>query len=102
MKLGVGIAQGFATLGGIGFEGRIDYAAIGIVTNLAARLCAEADGGEILVSQRARAALLAGAEGAVSTRPQLEAMGDFSLKGFQRPVPVWRLSPSAPPPAHVE
>ena len=50
--MGVGIAQGFATIGGIGFPGRIDYGAIGTVTNLAARLCGEAHGGEILVSQR--------------------------------------------------
>jgi class 3 adenylate cyclase/ActR/RegA family two-component response regulator len=91
MQLGVGIAQGFATLGGIGFEGRIDYAAIGTVTNLAARLCSEAEGGEILVSQRARAALLAGSEAEL---PRLEAKGEISLKGFHRPLPVWRLVPS--------
>jgi class 3 adenylate cyclase len=102
MKLGVGIAQGFATLGGIGFEGRIDYAAIGIVTNLAARLCAEAEGDEILISQRARAALLANAAAAERTGPPLEALGDYALKGFQRPVPVWRLCPPASPPAQVE
>ena len=52
LQMGIGIAQGFATLGGIGFAGRIDYGAIGTVTNLAARLCGEARGGEILVSQR--------------------------------------------------
>ena len=52
LAMGVGIAQGFATIGGIGFPGRIDYGAIGTVTNLAARLCGEARGGEILVSQR--------------------------------------------------
>jgi class 3 adenylate cyclase len=52
LQMGVGIAQGFATIGGIGFPGRIDYGAIGNVTNLAARLCGEAHGGEILVSQR--------------------------------------------------
>ena len=51
-KLGIGIAQGYATLGTIGFEGRSDYGAIGTVTNLAARLCAAARGGEILASQR--------------------------------------------------
>ena len=49
---GVGIAQGHATLGRIGFEGRSDYAAIGSVTNLAARLCGEAAPGQILISQR--------------------------------------------------
>ena len=57
LAMGVGIAQGFATIGGIGFPGRIDYGAIGTVTNLAARLCGEARGGEILMSQRVCASL---------------------------------------------
>ena len=52
LGFGVGVAQGYATLGRIGFEGRSDYAAIGSVTNLAARLCAEASAGQVLVSQR--------------------------------------------------
>ena len=52
LDLGVGIAQGYATIGAIGFEGRWDYGAIGTVTNLAARLCGEAKPGQILVSQR--------------------------------------------------
>src|SRR5271165_3434704 len=54
---GVGIAQGYATLGRIGFEGRVDYTAIGTVTNLAARLCAEAEDGQILVTRRIAAAI---------------------------------------------
>ena len=52
LDFGVGIAFGYATLGEIGFEGRSDYAAIGLVTNLASRLCDEASGGRILISQR--------------------------------------------------
>src|SRR6267378_1379653 len=52
LSLGIGIAQGYATIGAIGFEGRWDYSAIGTVTNLAARLCGEAAGDEILISQR--------------------------------------------------
>ena len=83
LLMGVGIAQGFATIGGIGFEGRIDYGAIGIVTNLAARLCGEARGGEILVSQRVMGAL----DGGCNAQPA----GDLALKGFQRPVPAFRL-----------
>ena len=55
LAVGIGIAQGYATLGAIGFEGRLDYGAIGTVTNLAARLCAEAAGGQVLVSQRVAA-----------------------------------------------
>ena len=83
--MGIGIAQGFATIGGIGFPGRIDYGAIGTVTNLAARLCGEARGGEILVSQRVRALL----EGQVASEPA----GELVLKGFHRPVPAFRLVP---------
>jgi class 3 adenylate cyclase len=83
LLMGIGIAQGFATIGGIGFPGRIDYGAIGTVTNLAARLCGEARGGEILVSQRVQALL----DGAVHT----DAAGELALKGFQRPVPAYRV-----------
>ena len=78
LGLGVGIAQGYATLGAIGFEGRWDYGAIGTVTNLAARLCGEARAGQILISQR----LLATIDGLV----ECEAVGELTLKGFQRPV----------------
>jgi adenylate cyclase len=85
LQMGVGIAQGFATIGGIGFEGRIDYGAIGNVTNLSARLCGEARGGEILVSQRVRGAL----DGSVPMEPA----GELTLKGLQRPVPAWRVQP---------
>jgi class 3 adenylate cyclase len=83
LRMGIGIAQGFATIGGIGFPGRIDYGAIGTVTNLAARLCGEARGGEILVSRRVCALL----DDQVATEPA----GDLNLKGFQRPVPAFRL-----------
>jgi class 3 adenylate cyclase/CheY-like chemotaxis protein len=78
LGLGVGIAQGYATLGAIGFEGRWDYGAIGTVTNLAARLCGEARAGQILISQR----LLATIDGLVECEP----VGELTLKGFQRPV----------------
>lgn len=50
LSMGMGIAQGVATIGAIGFEGRRDYAAIGSVTKLAARLCSEAVAGQILIS----------------------------------------------------
>ena len=83
LLMGVGVAQGFATIGGIGFPGRIDYGAIGTVTNLAARLCGEARGGEILVSQRVCALL----EEVFRTEPA----GELALKGFHRPVPAFRV-----------
>jgi adenylate cyclase len=83
LGFGVGIAQGFATLGLIGFEGRFDYAAIGPVSNLASRLCDEAADGEILISQRAFAAI----EGLIEAEPA----GDLSLKGFARPIAAWRV-----------
>jgi class 3 adenylate cyclase len=77
---GVGIAQGYATLGQIGFEGRFDYTAIGTVTNLAARLCAEAKDGQILITQRVAAA--------VGELAELEPLGNLALKGLSRPVAV--------------
>ena len=83
LALGVGIAQGYATLGAIGFEGRWDYAAIGNVTNLAARLCAEAKAGQVLLDRKTRAAL----EGAFEFDP----VGPLSLKGFSQPVPAFAL-----------
>jgi class 3 adenylate cyclase len=83
LSMGIGIAQGFATIGGIGFPGRIDYGAIGTVTNLSARLCGEAQGGEILCSQRVRASL----DGALPTEPA----GELVLKGFHKPVPAFRV-----------
>jgi len=83
LGLGVGIAQGYATLGAIGFEGRWDYAAIGNVTNLAARLCAEAKAGQILADRKTMAAL----EGAFEFDP----VGPFELKGFSKPVPAFAL-----------
>jgi class 3 adenylate cyclase len=78
LDFGVGIAQGYATIGAIGFEGRWDYGAIGTVTNLAARLCGEAKPGQILISQR----LL----GTVEELLELEPVGELTLKGFHRPV----------------
>jgi class 3 adenylate cyclase len=83
LGFGVGIAQGYATLGTIGFEGRREYAAIGPVANMASRLCDEAGNGEILISQRALAAV----EGAVEAEP----VGDLALKGFVRPVTAYRI-----------
>ena len=83
LALGVGIAQGYATIGAIGFEGRVDYGAIGTVTNLAARLCGEAGGGQILISARVAAAV----EGMIDA----ESVGPLTLKGLARPVPVWRV-----------
>jgi class 3 adenylate cyclase len=83
LDFGVGIAQGYATLGMIGFAGRVDYAAIGPVTNLAARLCAEALGGQILINQRVYVAL--------EELLEAEPLGELSLKGFLQPVPVFNV-----------
>jgi class 3 adenylate cyclase len=78
LGFGVGIAGGFATIGTIGFEGRLDYGAIGTVTNLAARLCGEAGDGQILISPRIFSK--------VETELDAEPVGDLTLKGFHRPV----------------
>ena len=83
LALGVGIAQGYATIGAIGFEGRWDYGAIGTVTNLAARLCGEAQPGQILISQR----LL----GRVEELVEVEPVDELTLKGFQRPITTYNV-----------
>ena len=83
LQLGIGVAMGFATIGAIGFEGRIDYGAIGNVTNLAARLCGEAGGGQILAAPRVVAAL---GEAFV-----VEPAGELTLKGLARSVQVARV-----------
>jgi class 3 adenylate cyclase len=84
LAFGVGIAQGYATLGRIGYAGRFDYAAVGSVTNLAERLCAEATPWQILVTQRVNAA----AEDLVVSR----LVGELSLRGFSRPVRAFEIS----------
>jgi adenylate cyclase len=83
LDFGVGIAQGYATIGGIGFEGRWDYGAIGTVTNLASRLCGEAKPGQILIPQR----LMGTVEGLVNVEP----VGELTLKGFHRPVSAYNI-----------
>ena len=83
LDFGVGIAQGYATVGMIGFESRVDYAAIGSVTNLAARLCAEAGGGQSLISQR----VLAAVEELVHAEP----LGELAFKGFRQPMAVFNV-----------
>jgi class 3 adenylate cyclase len=90
LGFGAGIAQGYATIGAIGFEGRWDYGAIGTVTNLSARLCGEARGGQILISRR----LLAGAESSIAAEP----VGELALKGFQRPVSAYNVTAVRPAP----
>jgi adenylate cyclase len=78
LALGVGLTQGYATLGRVGFEARLDYTAVGSVTNLAARLCAEARPWQILLGQRVHAAV----EEFVTSEP----VGELTLRGFTRPV----------------
>ncbi len=83
LDFGVGVAQGYATIGAIGFEGRLDYGAIGTVTNLASRLCGEAKPGQILISKR----LLA----TVEDLAEAELVGELALKGFHRPVTAYNI-----------
>jgi adenylate cyclase len=83
LDLAMGIAKGYATIGAIGFEGRQDYAAIGSVTNLAFRLCTEAAGDQILISQRIHAAVV--------DLVNAKEIGPLQLKGFHRPVPAYEI-----------
>ena len=83
LDLSCGIAHGYATLGTIGFEGRRDYAAIGPVTNLAARLCSEAKGGQILTNRKTL--------GLVEGLTDAEPVGSVALKGLAQPVPAFNI-----------
>ena len=78
LDFGAGMALGYATCGEVGFEERSDYAAVGAVTNLASRLADEAAAGQILITQRLYAE--------VGDDVEVQSMGEFRLKGFQRPV----------------
>ncbi len=80
---GQGIAQGFATIGTIGFPGRQDYGVVGAVNNLAARLCGQAEAGQVLISQRVHGRL----EGRIVAEP----IGALPLKGLQEPVPAFNV-----------
>jgi len=84
LNCGLGIAQGFATIGTIGFEGRHDYGTIGRVTNMSARLCGDAKAGQILVSQKVY--------GRVEDRVHAQSAGGLTLKGFHDPVPAWNVT----------
>jgi class 3 adenylate cyclase len=83
LACGIGIAQGFATIGTIGFEGRQDYGVIGAVNNLAARLCGEAAAGQILIAQRVF--------GRVEDRIVAEPVGELKLKGLHAPVTAFNV-----------
>jgi class 3 adenylate cyclase/CheY-like chemotaxis protein len=83
LGMGCGITSGYATIGAIGFEGRRDYAAIGSVPNLAARLCDHAGAGQILVSQRLFSA--------VEPIVEAECIGEISFKGFHRPMQTYNI-----------
>jgi class 3 adenylate cyclase/CheY-like chemotaxis protein len=83
LGFGVGIAHGFATLGRIGFEGRSDYAAVGSVVNLAARLCGEAESGQIVVERKVLVA--------VDSHVEAQSLGNLTLKGFNRPTAAFNI-----------
>jgi class 3 adenylate cyclase len=83
IDVGIGLVAGYATLGNFGFEGRMEYGAVGNVAILAARLCAEAKGGQILTNQRTLTKIENGVEA--------EKVGDFSLKGLLRPVTAFNV-----------
>ncbi len=80
---GIGVSQGYATLGLIGFENRSQYSAIGTVTNLASRLCGEAADGQILIDSKVRTAL--------GSRIETAEVGDLPLKGLRRPIRVFNV-----------
>jgi len=84
LDLGVGLAAGYATLGTVGFEGRMDYSTVGNLPNLAARLCAEAKGGQILTDQKTMSRL--------DITFEAESLPELSLKGIHRSVPAFNIT----------
>jgi class 3 adenylate cyclase len=78
LGFGVGVAFGYATLGTVGLEGRLDYAVVGSVVNLASRLCDQAQPGQVLISARTRTS--------VDDVFDIEPLGELTLKGFSKPV----------------
>jgi len=84
LDLGVGLAAGYATLGTMGFEGRMDYGSVGNLPNLAARLCAEAKGGQILTDQKTMSRL--------ESHFMAEALPELSLKGISRPIAAFNIT----------
>mgnify|MGYP001211994248 FL=1 len=83
LDLGVGLAAGYATLGTIGFEGRMDYGTVGNLPNLAARLCAEAKGGQILTDQKTMSK--------IEDLFESESLAELQLKGISRPVVAYNI-----------
>jgi adenylate cyclase len=90
---GVGLAKGTATVGRIGYEGRLDYTAIGTVVNLASRLCASAEDGQILIDPAAAAE--------IRQSVPLAALGTRALRGFAEPVAVFSVTQHDPPSASL-
>lgn len=98
LGFGIGMARGYATVGSVGFEPRLEYSVIGPVPNLACRLCDEAKPGQILISQPVFAAL--------DDHVETVSRGELALKGFHHPVPAfelvgWRDMLDAPVPAQA-
>ena len=83
LDLGIGLAAGYATVGNFGFEGRMDYGAVGKVTNLTYRLCEEASGGQILTNQQTLCTI----EGCVHAEP----VENLHLKGFSHPIKAFNI-----------
>jgi adenylate cyclase len=90
LGFGIGIAYGYATLGTIGYEGRLQYSVTGKVANLAARLCGEAKDGQILIDINVRSAIEAHAD--------IQSVGELNLKGFSRPTKTFNVLNSKPMP----
>lgn len=83
LDLGVGLAAGYATLGNIGFEGRMDYGAVGNVTNLSARLCEEAKGGQILTDKKTFSK--------IEDLVEVEPLDELHPKGLARPIATFNI-----------
>jgi class 3 adenylate cyclase len=81
---GVGAAMGYATVGTVGYEGRMDYTAIGGVVNLASRLCGSAIDTQILLDP-----VLVDA---VRDTIEVKDLGEVLIKGYDKPMSVFEVS----------
>lgn len=84
LDVGIGLTSGFATIGILGYEGRLEYGVIGNVPNLAARLSGEAKGGQIVIDGKTYSR--------IENLIEAQALGELSLKGFSRRISAFNIS----------
>jgi adenylate cyclase len=83
LKIGLGINTGPVTAGNIGSARRMDYTVIGDAVNIASRLCANAAGGQILVSESTHCTL--------NDRLPAKRLEPIRVKGKETPIEIYEI-----------